>query len=200
MSRRMMSAVRVPAALLLCSLVSCISGRIMVTPVKIERADVPRTTLTVGVRGVPRARVNAYQGELERDVVRALSESGMFVRVLTDYAPEDVDLELRIQPATLWFTRYVSTFGLVSSVATLGVWTFSNGRIAVDVQRYELGVEGYRPDGTRRFSVAVEHNDSHGLGMWSWEYSAGVICRGSGTRRALRELVEAIGEELGVPS
>lgn len=170
----------------------CASGRILVTGGDFRRFDLPSTGKTVGVRGVPRAETNMYQGSLENLIVRGLRESGAFRAVRQgDFSSSDVDLELRLGPATAWFNSRVHPLYFPLAIATLTLYIWFGGPIRSHYQQYGMRVSAFDRDGTLLFELEEKDWYHHGVGIYSSENNS-LRCRGNDADRLVKKLVRSV--------
>lgn len=172
------------------------NGRILIKERDPGKFDVSRRALVVGVRGLPREQMSMYQGSLEGEFVRVLRDSGAFQEVLRgEFRAEDVDLELRFGPATLWMNQRMHPLYLPLSLVTIGLYPLFGGPANSHFQQYAVDLTGLDPTGREIFVLHFEEWYHHGLSIYNKE-NVGRLCRGPDSGRFVRLLVEGLNDEL----
>lgn len=174
----------------------CWNGKILLADADFTDLKLPSTGQSIGVKGVPRAEMNKYQGAFEKQIVAELRYSGMFAGVYyNDYEAGDVDLEIRVAPATLWFDLSPHPAGIPLAFVTATLYIWVGGPMVTHYQQYEVTLNVYDPNGGHLFEISEKDWFTHGVGFYSKEYGSRT-CIGPDFKEIVRPLLSRLSEKL----
>lgn len=165
---------------------------------RVEKVSAPRAGLRVGIISLTQFESSAYQDTLEREIVRALRESGLFETVIRDsFDPAATDLELHLGKADLSFRHHPNLAGLPLSVLTLGIYLFVGGPVWTHEQFFEIPVRVEAPGKDIAFEFVSRIEASHWMGLYSREvHTHNGRCPGPSAHLAMNDLVQKLADGL----
>ncbi len=175
----------------------CISGRMLLGNVKLEKLDgleIAPTTQVVGIRGLDRMESNPYQDHLELEFERSLHHVGLFERVVRDdFDDADVDWVIRVGKADLSYRRHPNLAYFPLALVTLTLYIWVGGPVVTDVSYFDVTLHVDRPDGTRVASVTSTIDESHWINLYSnHSRSQGGVCDGPKSHLWMADLIRQL--------
>jgi hypothetical protein len=175
----------------------CVQGRMLIGPVQLRPPEDSRPTgLSVVVEGLPRMESDKYQAFVEREVARAVRDSGLFHAVYVGTGDvQDRDLVLRIHRATAAYDRRVNAAYFPLALATLTLYIWVGGPIHTDTEFYDITVSLFDADGTHLFDVQRREKHTHWINLYNAERYE-FRCQGPNAGQVISGLVEELGQRL----